>query len=249
MRDEIELIKQTASHFLDVIGAQDSIAVVAFSTDVIVVSQLTQDREDLRESIDYMLPPAGGTAFYDAIGYSLVETLRKVRGQRNAVIAMTDGEDNALQAQALGTSIQRGMVLNPGSFLTFEDLLDGAREADALIYPIHLNPTRLVNQIVQNPNAKSQAAERARQLETTMTEIAKKQLYSLAEASGARFYHADHIQDLKGVFEQVAAELRTVYSMAYTPTNRTFDGRFRRIRVQANQPGVAVRTRPGYYAR
>lgn len=54
---------------------------------------------------------------------------------------------------------------------------------------------------------------------------------------------------MKGVFEQVAAELRTVYSMAYTPTNLNYDGRFRKIRVQVNKRDVVIRTRPGYYGR
>ena len=128
MKDEIELIKETALHFLDVISAQDNVAVVTFTTDVTVVSPLTKDRDDLRESIEYMLAPAGGTAFYDALGYALVETLRKVKGQRNAVIAITDGEDNTLQAKIMEKlRPMRGPVA--GSFLTFEELLDGAREA------------------------------------------------------------------------------------------------------------------------
>ena len=68
---------------------------------------------------------------------------------------------------------------------------------------------------------------------------------SLSEATGGRMYHANRIEDLNGVFEQVAAELRTVYSIGYTPSNLNFDGRFRRIRVQVNRPDVATRTRPG----
>src|SRR5262249_41644074 len=67
MKDEIDLIKNTALHFLDVIFPQDSVAVITFSTDVVVVSQLTKDRDDLRDSIDLMTTPVGGTAFYDAL--------------------------------------------------------------------------------------------------------------------------------------------------------------------------------------
>jgi Ca-activated chloride channel homolog len=87
------------------------------------------------------------------------------------------------------------------------------------------------------------------QIQSEVTEIATKQLHSLADASGARFYHANRIEDLRGVFEQVAAELRTVYSMAYTPTNLRYDGSFRKISVNVNKPDVVVRTRPGYYGR
>jgi len=250
MKNEIELIKETAIHFLDVIGAQDSIAVVTFTTDVTVISHLTKDRDDLRESIDWMLAPAGGTAFYDALGYALVEEFRKVKRERNAVIAITDGEDNILQANLVG-KLRPGWMRGPtaGSFLTFEELLDGATESDALVYPIHLNPTPPQPIIPANipPPALSQSP--LLQVQSELTEIATKQLHSLADASGGRFYHANRIADLKGVFDQVAAELRTVYSMAYTPTNLNYDGRFRKIQVQVNKPDVAIRTRPGYYGR
>lgn len=256
MKDEIDIIKETAMHFLDVISSMDSVAMVTFSTDVVVVSQLTRDRDDLRDSIDYMLPPVGGTAFYDALGYTLVETLRKVKGQRNAVIAITDGEDNALQAQLFFRPAS--VSIAAGSFLTFEELLDGAKEADALIYPIHLDPALpqlIAPNIRTSPGAPSPRVQiqtntdRQKLLASALTDLAKEQLHALADASGGRFYHANRIDDLNGVFEQVAAELRTVYSMAYTPTNLNFDGRFRRIKVQVNRPDVVIRTRPGYYGR
>jgi VWFA-related protein len=250
MKDEIELIKQTAIHFLDVISAQDNVAVITFTTDVTVVSHLTKDRDDLRESIEWMLAPAGGTAFYDALGYVLVEELRKVKGQRNAVIAITDGEDNMLQGKLMEKL--RPTVRGPvsGSFLAFPELLDGATESDALIYPIHLNPTSPVvviqtNNNNNNPPPRVQLSFQG--VQTELTEVATRQLHSLADASGGRFYHANRIADLSGVFEQVAAELRTVYSMAYTPSNLNYDGSFRKIRVQVSKPDVVTRTRAGYY--
>jgi VWFA-related protein len=249
MKDEIELIKETAIHFVDVIGAKDSVAVVTFTTDVTVISHLTKDRDDLRDSIDWMLAPAGGTAFYDALGYALVEEFRKVKRERNAVIAITDGEDNILQANLVG-KLRPAWMRAPaaGSFLTFEELLDGATESDALIYPIHLNPTP-PQPIIPANIAVALSQSPLVQVQSELTEMATKQLHSLADASGGRFYHANRIADLKGVFDQVAAELRTVYSMAYTPTNLNYDGRFRKIQVQVNKPDVVIRTRPGYYGR
>jgi VWFA-related protein len=257
VRDKIDLIRDTALHFLEVISPQDSVAIVTFTTDVTVISQLTKDRGDLRDSVDFMLPPAGGTSFYDALGYALVEVLRKVKGQRNAVITITDGEDNALQSQLVTAvrAIGSGTIVTNtgGSFLTFDQLLEGATETDALIYPIHVDP---VPTTPSNPSgvsalpAKVSSTSEARQAPPlTITEIAKKQLQSLADVSGGRFYHADRVEDLKGVFEQIAAELRTIYSIAYTPKNLDLNGRFRRVRVQVNRPDVGVRTRPGYYGR
>jgi VWFA-related protein len=244
VRDRIDLIRETALHLLDVISPQDSVAIVTFTTDVRVASHLTRDRDDLRDSVDFLLPPAGGTAFYDALGYALVEVLRKVKGQRNAVIAITDGQDNSLHSQVAKAvrASGSGMITTDmgGSFLSFDELLQGVAETDALVYPIHLDPIP-----AQQSNPPTIAP--GGQLSTPdLTDLARKQMQSLAEVSGGRFYHADRIENLNGVFEQIAAELRTIYSLAYSPKNLNLDGKFRRIRVQVNRPDVGVRTRPGY---
>src|SRR4030095_2125394 len=257
VRDRMDLIRETALHFLDVISPQDSVAIVTFTTDVTVASHLTKDRDDLRDSVDFMLPPAGGTAFYDALGYALVEVLRKVKGQRNAVIAITDGEDNSLQSQLVKTVrlTGSGMITTNtgGSFLRFDEWLEGATETDALIYPIHL-ARALPQQSDQTGSSAlsksvSPGVEARRPSSSEVADVARRQLQSLADVSGGRFYHAGRIEDLKDVFEQVAAELRTVYSMAYTPKNLDLDGRFRRVRVQVNRTAVSIRTRPGYFGR
>jgi VWFA-related protein len=257
MRDEIDLIKDTAAQFLNVVGAIDSVAMITFSSDVIVVSSLTKDREELRDSIQSMMAPAGGTAFYDALGFTLAETLRTVKGQRNAIIAITDGEDNALQSQLALQSARASIAA--GSFLTFDELEDGVKEADALIYPIHLNPSPAPppNTVVMGgspnlpaPRVQIQTNVDTRKLSTsTLTETAIRQLQLLADASGGAFYHADRIDNLKGVFDKIAAELRTVYSIAYTPKNSTLDGSLRRIKVRVKNPDIVIRTRPGYFGR
>jgi VWFA-related protein len=255
VRERIDLIRDTALHFLDVISPQDSVAIVTFTTDVTIISHLTKDRDDLRDRVDFMLPPAGGTAFYDALGYALVEVLRKVKGQRNAVIAITDGEDNSLPSQLVKAVrlAGSGMITTNtgGSFLSFDELLEGAAETDALIYPIHLDPvpTQQSNPS-SSPLPPTVPPGNARQaVASDSTVVAREQLQALADVSGGRFYHADRIEDLKDMFQQVAAELRTVYSMAYTPKNLDLDGKFRRVRVQVNRPDIGIRTRPGYFGR
>ena len=63
-------------------------------------------------------------------------------------------------------------------------------------------------------------------------------------------YDVERAEDLKGVYETVAAELGTIYSVAYAPSNPSFDGKFRRIKVKVNKPDDAVaRTRYGYFAK
>jgi VWFA-related protein len=248
VRQQIDLIKEAALHFLDLINPQDKVAVITFTTDVQVISPLTNDRDKLRERIRGLQLPNGGTSFYDALGYVLVEELKAVKGQRNAIITITDGQDNALLPASRPPAIQKliqqqladaGLNVRPphlGSYLTFEQLLDGVLEADTLVYPVYL---------MQQPVLGASPLVMNRQF----IEQCEWQLQGLADASGGKLFAAAKIEDLKDVYEQIAAELRTIYSVAYNPRNTNFDGGFRRIRVKVNKTNAAVRTRQGYYAK
>ena len=54
--------------------------------------------------------------------------------------------------------------------------------------------------------------------------------------------------DLLGALTRVDSDLRAYYLLGYTPTNETFDGRFREIDVKVRRGGVQVRSRGGYFA-
>jgi hypothetical protein len=52
------------------------------------------------------------------------------------------------------------------------------------------------------------------------------------------------------LYAGVAADLRTLYSVAYQSSSESKrDGRWRAIRVEVTRPELLARTRPGYYAR
>lgn len=77
-----------------------------------------------------------------------------------------------------------------------------------------------------------------------------KQLLMIAEQTGGRFYSPGRIEELSGVYSQIADDLRIQYQLSYNSTNREYDGRWREIRVQIkNHPKAVVRARKGYYAR
>ena len=71
-------------------------------------------------------------------------------------------------------------------------------------------------------------------------------LYDLAEVSGGRLHRADTLGSLPTAFANIAAELRTQYSLGYYPTNLARDGKFRKVKVRTTRAGVVVRARPGY---
>jgi len=75
---------------------------------------------------------------------------------------------------------------------------------------------------------------------------ARKQLEALAEQTGAVMFKAERAEDLEGVYQQVAAELHSLYSMAYAPRIVGSDGGWRKIGITVRLPGARVRTKRGY---
>lgn len=69
---------------------------------------------------------------------------------------------------------------------------------------------------------------------------------SLAESSGG--FSVRNRNDLAAGLRRIARESQVHYLLGYRPAGRTPDGRFRRIHVQVNRPGLQVRARKGYYA-
>jgi VWFA-related protein len=66
--------------------------------------------------------------------------------------------------------------------------------------------------------------------------------------TGGRAFFPYRADDLAQSFQDIGGELRSQYSIAYTPKNRTRDGAFRKIKVEVGRKGLSVRTRKGYFA-
>ena len=73
-------------------------------------------------------------------------------------------------------------------------------------------------------------------------------LKDMAEETGGRLFEADNDRELRSAFEQISNELRSQYSLGYTPTNAARDGSYRRLDVRVNGRGYRVQARKGYYA-
>ena len=73
-------------------------------------------------------------------------------------------------------------------------------------------------------------------------------LKALADKSGGRGLRADTLGSLPDAFANVAAELRTQYSIGYYPSNKARDEGYRKIKVTSSRKNVAIRARPGYRA-
>jgi len=220
---KLGVIRRAAQAFVDMLGPDDRMAVFAFARRVYPIAPFTNDRVLLKQRIQ-AIRGGGGTAFYDALWHVLTEVERRP-GRRRAIVVMTDGVDNSI----------RQPWLYPTDH-TFEELLARVQESDVLIYPIYLD-------------TEYEVVVRQRRESPMSYAVARRQLLALAEHSAGTLYRADTVEDLEGVYQRIADELRTIYSLAYSPTNATRDGKWRTIRVKVLRPGVRVKARRGYYAR
>jgi Ca-activated chloride channel family protein len=74
-------------------------------------------------------------------------------------------------------------------------------------------------------------------------------LESLSVPTGGKAFLPDRIENLGGVFRQIADELRAQYLLGYYSSDERTDGGFRRISVHpARRSDLRVRARQGYYA-
>ncbi len=85
-----------------------------------------------------------------------------------------------------------------------------------------------------------------------MIRKSKKELTTLAEATGGLAFFPDSLADVDPVCVQVARDIRNQYTLGYYPTNTAKDGTFRSVKVDLIPPKgrgkLTLRTRTGYYA-
>ncbi len=79
-----------------------------------------------------------------------------------------------------------------------------------------------------------------------------KLLSEIAEQTGGRALAASNLRDLPGIAERIGIELRNQYVLAYSPSNKNRDGKYRKVQVKLDQPkalpALKARWRLGYYA-
>jgi VWFA-related protein len=73
-------------------------------------------------------------------------------------------------------------------------------------------------------------------------------LRRFTDETGGTTFVVSNENSFKKIFDQIAQELRTQYSLAYVSTNTARDGKYRQIRIIPRDSSYSVRARKGYYA-
>ncbi len=212
----VNFIRTAARSFIETVDAKDRISIVIFNEDIKVLSGFSTDKIRLSESLD-SFDAGGATAYYDSLGYTLAETLRPLRGERSAIVVLTDGDDNR-------------------SFLAFDSLAGAIEESGALIYPLYV-PTGLIAATQTIGGAEDIDPLRNRHL--TLTSKASAEGPQLAKLSGGVFYPISRLPQIQEAYEDIALQLRTSYEITYrSNSNDLSDAAPSRLRVRMKRPGT-----------
>jgi VWFA-related protein len=216
----VDFIRKTARNFVNTVSPNDNVAIIIFNEDVKTLSTFTTDKKLLSESLD-TFDAGGSTAFYDALGYTLSETLRSLKGERTAIVVLSDGDDNR-------------------SFLPFDALLGSIEESGALIYPLYV-PTGLIAASASNNADASIDPLRSRYI--ALTSKSESEGEKLAQISGGVYYPITQLGDLQKAYDDIVVHLRTAYSVTFrSDTSATGDNRASpRLKVKVKRENSFVK--------
>ena len=113
------------------------------------------------------------------------------------------------------------------SLVTFDEVLDLAKRSETAVYAIALRGL-------------DTQAKGFREAEFVMR--------TLAQETGGRAFFPARIEDLEGVYTQIADELASQYTLGYSSRNARRDGAWRRVIVQVTRPSSTPQAKKGYFA-
>lgn len=235
-----QVLKSSASRFIDALSPEDRVAVIEFNEKVDLLNDFTNKRESIFNSIN-VANGQGKTQLFKALDFAL-DKLSKEKSRRKAIIVLTDGIDTSAKDAdrdilAKVRDDQVETALKPEENNNLVRLLNRADAQGVTIYPLDLptgDPAKLAD-----PTPRQVA----------MYKAAGARLQMIANRTGGTLNKINRLEEMGRLYALVAADLRTLYTIEYTPSNDRRDGKWRAIKIDVRNSDAISRTRPGYFAR
>jgi VWFA-related protein len=270
----VTLIRQAANSFIAALRPGDRVGVVAFNTaqtvnepiaTVEVLAQLTSDRQTLTKAIAN-LGSSNGTPYYDALQRVVDSLFREppsddVRGRR-AVVALTDGVDSASNSDFANAKMKLSRAgiacyfiqVNTEDFVEDRLMKDCKDDGRLTLSQRQLQRYREIFVPKAKPEDYTDFCQMGQferlAISRELYNLARREMNDLSRVSGGRSFVATSLSDAQSAFARVAADIGTLYSIGYYPTNKTRDGKFRAIHLEVRglKEKAQSRARDGYYA-
>jgi VWFA-related protein len=259
------------------VGEKDRAFVIHFDHEVELLQDLTHSREKLESALDLLKTPSdrdrsndpndpsnkptnsgsdshhSGTQLYDAVYLASNELMKKQRG-RKAIIILSDGVDR-------------------GSKTYLDSAIESAQRADTVIYSIYFAEShreegeRRGNGMGRGgggwpggggggwpggggyPGGGGRGGPGGGQRRTEEPHTdGKKILERVSKETGGRFFEVTKKQTVGEIYDSIVEELRTQYSMGYTPDKDSAASGYHHVQLTVKKKELTVQTREGYYA-
>ena len=117
--------------------------------------------------------------------------------------------------------------VDQGSRLSRTQAIEASQKADAVIYSIDYEDPRYHGMF--GPSGEGD-------------------LKKMSDETGGHVYKVDRKNTLDQVFKELQDEMRSQYSIGYTPSNDSKDGGYRHLEIRTSNKDLRVQARKGYYA-
>ena len=222
--------KDVGGTFLqEVLRPKDLAFVISFDVTVDLLQDFTNDNQYLRSALNRAKINGGGpVGGPPGIGGGPFPTSTTPRGT-----LLYDSIYLAANEKLAHEVGRKAMIIltdgeDQGSQEKIQDAIEAAQRSDAVVYVILIADRGFYGAFGYSGD---------------------KDMKKLAEECGGRVISVGNKYDkLKDAFDQIANELRSQYSIGYTPSNNKRDGSFRRVEVKTKSNSYKVQARTGYYA-
>jgi VWFA-related protein len=226
----LDMEKQVGGAFLQsIITEKDAAFVISFDVRVELLHDFTSNVRALKTALNSAKINTGGAdcGGIPGMGGGPVPCMGKQKGTLLYDAVQLASHDE--MGQQVG---RKAMILltdgqDYGSQNNLKDAIEAAQKADTIVYVL----------LVADRSAYGFGMYGGDSEMKKMT----------AETGGRVIEVGSKTEKLKAAFDQIAAELRSQYSVGYVPTNLSKDGGFRKIEVRSKD-GNKVQARAGYYA-
>jgi len=160
------------------------------------------------------------TALYDAVVEASNAYMRTQQG-RKAIILLSDGVDD-------------------GSAHSLNDAIGAALRADTLVYSIHI-----FNRAPYSADSAAVPPMEGRRLQKIA--FGRQVLLRMSRQTGGGFFEVTDKQSVQAIFAEIEEELRSQYSLGFSPTDEGASPGFHQVVLSARPQGLLVQTREGFF--
>lgn len=221
--------KEVGAAFLkDVLRPKDEAFVISFDVNVDLLHDYTNEASQLRRAMDDARINSGGAVGGPAgLGGGPFPTSTTPKGT-----LLFDAVYLAAHEKLSSEVGRKAMILltdgaDQGSQMNLKDAVEAAQKADAIVYVLLIADRGFYGGGYYGEGDMKKMCE---------------------ETGGRMIEVGNKFEKLKEAFDQIATELRSQYSIGYTPTNNARDGSFRKIEIKPEGKDLKIQARKGYYA-